>query len=56
MGKVGRPKVENRRSVNLSWRVTEEEYAKLKAFAEEHQMTISQIFQKGVELLYQKKG
>lgn len=55
MAKVGRPKIENRRSVNLSWRVTEEEYAKLKLFAAEHHMTISQIIQKGVELLYQKQ-
>ncbi len=56
MAKLGRPKIENARSVNLSWRVTEEEYQKIKRFSSDHNMTISQVIQKGVELLYQQKS
>ena len=56
MAKAGRPKIDNRRSVNLSWRVTEEEYRKIKQFAAENSLTISQVIQKGVDLLYQQKG
>lgn len=54
MAKLGRPKIKNKRSKNLSWRVTEEEYVRLKEFAAKQNMTISQVLSKGVNLLYQQ--
>ena len=56
MAKIGRPNVENKRRINMSWRATEEEYERIKSYAAEHNMTMSQVVQKGVDLLCCKAG
>ncbi len=53
MKKMGRPKSDAPKDKSLSLRVTDEEYEKLKEYAVNHEMTITQALQKGVELLYE---
>lgn len=56
MAKMGRPKCDNPKQRNLGVRVSEEEYIKLKQYAAEHNLTITQVLQSGLELLYQSTG
>lgn len=54
MAKMGRPKAESPRLKTLSVRVTKEEYQKLQEYASKHDLTITQVVHKGVNLLYDK--
>lgn len=52
MAKMGRPKAESPKKKNVSFRMTMEEYEKLTKYAEEHNLTITEVLHKGVHLLY----
>ena len=53
MKKMGRPKSDAPKDKSLSLRMTDEEYEKLKEYADNHELTITQALQKGVELFYE---
>lgn len=53
MTKVGRPKAENPKQKTLSLRMSYKEFAKLKEYATVRNMTITQVLNKAIELLYQ---
>lgn len=50
--KWGDQKQNPRRKKNVSFRMTKEEYEKLTKYAEEHNLTITEVLHKGVHLLY----
>ena len=52
MAKTGRPKSENPKKKVIGLKLTEEETAKLKEYVSKHDMTITQVLQKGIELQY----
>lgn len=49
MAKMGRPKVEEVKDKSINMRVTPAEYKKIKEYAQSHNLTITQVLQKGVE-------
>ena len=51
MAKMGRPKVEEVKDKVITMRVTPAEYQKIKEYAQTHNLTITQVLQKGVEKL-----
>lgn len=53
MAKMGRPKVELPKHRTLSVRVDDLEYEKLKNYAARHNMTITQVLHKGIDIQYQ---
>ena len=53
MAKMGRPKSENPKLKTLSLRMNDEEFEKLKEYAAVRNMTITQVLNKALELLYQ---
>lgn len=53
LAKIGRPKSDNPKLRKLAVRVSEKDYIKLKEYAAEHDLTITQVLQNGLELLYQ---
>ena len=55
MAKLGRPLADIKKEHNVSVRMTDEEYRKIKEYAASHGMTISQALQKAVLLLYKSK-
>ena len=52
MPRTGRPKTESPKQRSLSLRVNDAEYEKLKDYAARHNMTITQVLQKGIDLQY----
>ncbi len=52
MAKLGRPKSENPKKNLFGLKLTEEEAKKLKEYASKHDMTITQVLQKGIDLQY----
>ena len=52
MAKTGRPKSENPKKNLIGLKLTEEEAAKLKEYASKHDMTITQVLQKGLDMQY----
>ena len=52
LAKMGRPKSDNPKSYVAGLKMTEEEYVKLKEYASKHDMTVTQVLQKGIELQY----
>lgn len=52
MAKTGRPKSDNPKKNLIGLKLTEEEAAKLKEYASKHDMTITQVLQKGLDMLY----
>lgn len=52
MPRTGRPKSDSPKQRSLSLRVDDAEYEKLKSYAAEHNMTITQVLQKGIEIQY----
>ncbi len=52
MPRTGRPKTDSPKLRSLSLRVDNAEYEKLKDYAAKHDMTITQVLQKGVEIQY----
>ena len=52
MAKTGRPKSENPKKKVIGLKLTEEETAKLKEYASKHDMTVTQVLQRGIDLQY----
>ena len=52
MAKTGRPKSDNPKKQLIGLKLTEDEANKLKEYASKHDMTITQVLQKGIELQY----
>ena len=52
MPRTGRPKSDSPKQRSLSLRVDDAEYEKLKDYAARHNMTITQVLQKGIDLQY----
>lgn len=52
MPRTGRPKSDSPKQRSLSLRVDDAEYEKLKDYAAKHDMTITQVLQKGIDLQY----
>lgn len=52
MAKTGRPKSENPKNNLIGLKLTEEEAAKLREYASKHDMTITQVLQKGIDMQY----
>ena len=52
MARTGRPKSENPKKTLIGLKLTEEEAAKLREYASKHDMTITQVLQKGIDLQY----
>lgn len=53
VAKMGRPKAESPKKRNINFRLTEEEYQKLSEYAAKHELTITQVVYKGINLLFQ---
>lgn len=51
MAKMGRPKVETVKDRTITMRVTPAEHQKIKEYAQSHSLTITQVVQKGVEII-----
>ena len=51
MAKIGRPKVEIVKDKTITMRVTPAEYEIIKKYAQFHNLTITQVMQKGVEIV-----
>ena len=51
MAKMGRPKVEVVKDRTITMRVTPAEYEIIKKYAQSHNLTITQVLQKGVEIV-----
>ncbi len=54
MARTGRPKVAFPRKVSAGFRMKEEDYEKLKQFAAEHNLTQTEVIERGLYLLYQQ--
>lgn len=52
MAKMGRPRVEEVKDKTITMRVTPAEYKKIKEYAQTHNLTITQVVQKGIEKLF----
>jgi len=52
MAKMGRPKSENPKKSLIGLKLTEREAARLREYASKHDMTITQVLQKGIDLQY----
>ncbi len=49
MAKMGRPKIDEVKDKTITMRVTPVEYQRIKEYAQTHNLTITQVLQKGVE-------
>lgn len=52
MARTGRPKSANPKNNLIGLKLTEEEAAKLREYASKHDMTITQVLQRGIHLQY----
>ena len=55
MAKMGRPKIANPKNIRLMFRLTEEEYHRLKKCAEDHDLTVTEAVRKGVRMFMDSK-
>lgn len=53
MAKTGRPKSCNPKKSLIGLKLTKEEATKLREYASKHDMTITQVLQKGIDLQYE---
>lgn len=53
MAKMGRPKLEEVKDKTINMRVTPAEYKRIKEYAQTHNLTITQVLQKGVKKLFE---
>lgn len=56
LAKIGRPKSDNPKKVVIGLKLTEDEAAKLRKYASKHDMTITQVLQKGIDWQYSMDG
>ncbi len=52
MAKMGRPKSDNPKKSLIGLKLTEQEAARLKEYASKHDMTITQVLQRGIDMQY----
>ena len=52
MARTGRPKSDNPKKHVIGLKLTEEETLKLKEYASKHDMTVTQVLQRGIDLQY----
>ena len=52
MARTGRPKSDNPKKNLIGLKLTEDEAAKLREYASKHDMTLTQVLQKGIDLQY----
>ena len=52
MARTGRPKSDNPKKTLIGLKLTEEEAARLKGYASKHDMTITQVLQRGIDWQY----
>lgn len=52
LAKMGRPKSDNPKKIVVGLKLTEEEAVKLKKYASKHDMTITQVLQRGIDWQY----
>ena len=52
MARTGRPKSDNPKKTLIGLKLTEEEAARLKGYASNHDMTITQVLQRGIDMQY----
>ena len=52
MARTGRPKSDNPKKTLIGLKLTEEEAARLKGYASKHDMTITQVLKRGIEMQY----
>lgn len=52
VAKMGRPKSANPKNTLIGLKLTEEEATKLKEYASKHDMTITQVLQRGIDMQY----
>ena len=52
MARTGRPKSDNPKKALIGLKLTEEEAARLKGYASKHDMTITQVLQRGIDMQY----
>lgn len=53
MARTGRPKSDNPKNSLIGLKLTEDEAAKLKEYASKHDMTITEVLQRGISLQYE---
>lgn len=56
VARTGRPKSDNPKSSFIGLKLTEDEAAKLKEYASKHDMTITQVLQKGIDMQYEMEN
>lgn len=54
MAKMGRPKVDNPKKNLIGLKMTDDEVKRLKAYAEAHSKTVSEVIQGALELQYKQ--
>jgi len=52
VARTGRPKSDNPKKNVIGLKLTEEETLKLKEYASKHDMTVTQVLQRGIDLQY----
>ena len=52
LAKMGRPKSEHPKKIMVGLKLTDEEAARLKEYASKHDMTITQVLQRGIDWQY----
>lgn len=52
VAKMGRPKSDNPKKSLIGLKLTEQEAARLKEYASKHDMTITQVLQRGIDMQY----
>ena len=52
VARTGRPKSDNPKKTLIGLKLTEEEAARLKGYASKHDMTITQVLQRGIDMQY----
>ena len=52
MARTGRPKSDNPKKTLIGLKLTEEEAARLKGYASKHDMTITQVLQRVIDMQY----
>ena len=55
MAKMGRPKAENPRNNFIGVKMTDDEVKKLREYAASHDITLTEVILRALELLYKKK-
>lgn len=56
MAKVGRPKSDNPKKNLIGFKMTEDEANRLKEYASRHNMTVTEVLQKGLDIQYEQES